>query len=205
MEQARVARECDGVEREREVVAAPREDLAQQVGDSLAVPDPAEGDDRAAPGDGVGLGGEERLERGGVAARVLDRRDGVPIRVRDVAQVGEGPELRSGAATQDGREVVLGTVFMLIGENSRAVAQASAARLKEVAKTLPPGVSVHPVYDRTALVDRTIATVEKNLVEGALLVIAVLFALLGNFRAALITAAVIPLAAACSAARSVST
>ena len=125
---------------------------------------------------------------------VLDRRDGVPIRVRDVAQVGEGPELRSGAATQDGREVVLGTVFMLIGENSRAVAQASAARLQEVAKTLPPGVSVHPVYDRTALVDRTIATVEKNLVEGALLVIAVLFLLLGNFRAALITAAVIPIA-----------
>lgn len=125
---------------------------------------------------------------------VLDRRDGVPIRVRDVAEIGEGPELRTGAATQDGREVVLGTVFMLIGENSRAVAQASAARLTEIARSLPPGVDVHPVYDRTALVDRTIATVEKNLVEGALLVIAVLFLLLGNFRAALITAAVIPIA-----------
>jgi heavy metal efflux system protein len=125
---------------------------------------------------------------------VLDRRDGVPIRVRDVAEVGEGAELRTGAATQDGKEVVLGTVFMLIGENSRAVARASAARLSEVAKTLPAGVSVKPVYDRTALVDRTIATVTKNLVEGALLVIAVLFLLLGNFRAALITAAVIPLA-----------
>ncbi len=125
---------------------------------------------------------------------VLDRREGVPIRVRDVAGVGEGPELRTGAATQDGEEVVLGTVFMLIGENSRAVAQATAARLEEVADSLPPGVDVHPVYDRTALVDRTIATVEKNLVEGALLVIAVLFLLLGNIRAALITAAVIPVA-----------
>ena len=125
---------------------------------------------------------------------VLDRREGVPIRVRDVAGVGEGPELRTGAATQDGQEVVLGTVFMLIGENSRAVAQATAARLEAVADTLPPGVDVHPVYDRTALVDRTIATVEKNLVEGALLVIAVLFLLLGNIRAALITAAVIPVA-----------
>jgi cobalt-zinc-cadmium resistance protein CzcA len=125
---------------------------------------------------------------------VLDRRDGVPIRVRDVADVGEGPELRTGAATQDGEEVVLGTVFMLVGENSRAVAQATAAKLRDVAASLPPGVEVNPVYDRTALVDRTIATVQKNLVEGALLVIAVLFLLLGNFRAALITAAVIPIA-----------
>ncbi len=125
---------------------------------------------------------------------VLDRRDGVPIRIRDVAEVAEGPELRTGAATQDGKEVVLGTVFMLVGENSRAVAKASAARLAEVSRTLPAGVVVNAVYDRTALVDRTIATVSKNLVEGALLVIAVLFLLLGNFRAALITAAVIPLA-----------
>jgi len=125
---------------------------------------------------------------------VLDRRDGVPIRVRDVAEVGEGPELRTGAATQNGREVVLGTVFMLIGANSREVAQAAAAKLTEANKSLPPGVSATPVYDRTVLVDRTIQTVAKNLAEGALLVIVVLFALLGNFRAALITAAVIPLA-----------
>lgn len=130
----------------------------------------------------------------GIRDIVLDRRDGVPIRVRDVAQVGEGPELRTGAATQNGREVVLGTVFMLIGANSRDVAQSSAVRLQEAARSLPPGVSANPVYDRTSLVDRTIATVAKNLVEGALLVIAVLFLLLGNFRAALITAAVIPLA-----------
>jgi cobalt-zinc-cadmium resistance protein CzcA len=129
----------------------------------------------------------------GIRDIVLDRRDGVPIRVRDVAAVGEGPELRSGAATQNGQEVVLGTVFMLIGANSREVSQASDARLREAAKSLPAGVTAHPVYDRTVLVDRTIATVTRNLVEGALLVIVVLFLLLGNFRAALITAAVIPL------------
>jgi cobalt-zinc-cadmium resistance protein CzcA len=124
---------------------------------------------------------------------VLDRREGVPIRVRDVAEVGEGLELRSGAATQNGQEVVLGTVFMLIGANSREVSQASAARLNEAARSLPAGVTAHPVYDRTVLVDRTIGTVSRNLVEGALLVIVVLFLLLGNIRAALITAAVIPL------------
>ncbi|WP_313224291.1 CusA/CzcA family heavy metal efflux RND transporter [Pseudoxanthomonas mexicana] len=130
----------------------------------------------------------------GIRDIVLDRRDGVPIRVRDVAQVGEGPELRTGAATMDGREVVLGTTFMLIGANSREVAQATAARLIEANRSLPAGVRAVPVYDRTTLVDRTIRTVAKNLVEGALLVIAVLFLLLGNVRAAIITAAVIPLA-----------
>lgn len=124
---------------------------------------------------------------------VLDRRDGVPIRVRDVAQVDEGPELRNGAAMQDGREVVLGTVFMLVGANSRDVAQAAAAKVQAANASLPAGVKAHAVYDRTALVDRTIATVTKNLVEGALLVVVVLFLLLGNLRAALITAAVIPL------------
>jgi cobalt-zinc-cadmium resistance protein CzcA len=124
---------------------------------------------------------------------VLDRRDGVPIRIRDVATVGEGRELRNGAATQNGEEVVLGTVFMLFGENSRAVSRAAAARISGIQKSLPKGVLIQAVYDRTSLVDRTIATVRTSLIEGALLVIAVLFVLLGNLRAALITAAVIPL------------
>jgi heavy metal efflux system protein len=124
---------------------------------------------------------------------VLDRRDGVPVRIRDVAKVGEGYELRSGAATQNGEEVVLGTVFMLVGENSRAVSRAAAARVEDIQRSLPAGVKIEAVYDRTSLVDRTIATVSKSLVEGALLVIVVLFLLLGNLRAALITAAVIPL------------
>ena len=116
------------------------------------------------------------------------------VRIQDVATVDEGKELRTGAATQDGKEVVLGTVFMLVGENSREVSRRAADKLVVVNDSLPEGVVAKTVYDRTALVDRTIKTVEKNLLEGALLVIAVLFFLLGNIRAALITAAVIPLA-----------
>ncbi len=125
---------------------------------------------------------------------VLDRRGGVPIRVGDIATVAEGRELRSGAATQNGHEVVVGTVVMLVGANSREVSQAAGARLEAANASLPEGVRAEPVYDRTALVDRTIHTVSKNLIEGALLVVVVLFLLLGNIRAALITAAVIPLA-----------
>lgn len=116
------------------------------------------------------------------------------VRVQDVAEVAEGKELRTGAATENGGEVVLGTVFMLLGENSRDVSQRAAAKLVQVNESLPEGVVAKTVYDRTTLVDRTIATVEKNLLEGALLVIVILFVLLGNIRAALITAAVIPLA-----------
>ncbi len=124
---------------------------------------------------------------------VVARRDGQPVRVRDVADVILGEELRTGAATENGEEVVLGTVFMLIGENSREVSTRVAGKLVEVNRSLPEGVVAKTVYDRTALVDRTIATVQKNLVEGALLVIVILFLFLGNFRAALITAVVIPL------------
>ncbi|MGA0544948.1 Cation efflux system protein CzcA [Brevundimonas diminuta] len=124
---------------------------------------------------------------------VITTRGGVPIRIAEVAEVGLGEELRTGAATENGKETVLATVLMLAGENSRVVAQAAAARLEEAAKALPNGVVASPVYDRTDLVERAIKTVEKNLVEGALLVIVVLFLLLGNFRAALITAAVIPI------------
>ncbi|HET7267866.1 MAG TPA: CusA/CzcA family heavy metal efflux RND transporter [Oleiagrimonas sp.] len=125
---------------------------------------------------------------------VLGLRHGVPIQVDDVAEVGQGKPLRTGAATMNGREVVLGTVVMLVGSNPREVASAAAAKLVEINRSLPEGVHAQAVYNRTDLVDRTIHTVAKNLVEGALLVIVVLFVLLGNVRAALITAAVIPLA-----------
>ncbi|MDP1931766.1 MAG: CusA/CzcA family heavy metal efflux RND transporter [Gammaproteobacteria bacterium] len=125
---------------------------------------------------------------------VVTQRDSVPIRIRDVATVGIGEELRSGAATQDGHEVVMSTVFMLIGENSREVASATAAQLEDIQSSLPPGISATAVYNRTTLVDKTLQTVQKNLLEGALLVIAVLFLLLGNVRAAILTAAVIPIA-----------
>lgn len=116
-----------------------------------------------------------------------------PVRIRDVASVNLGKKLRTGAATRDGRETVLGTAMMLIGENARTVSQALDARLQQVQASLPDGVTAEVVYNRTTLVDKTIATVQKNLLEGALLVIAVLFLLLGNVRAALITAAVVPL------------
>ena len=124
---------------------------------------------------------------------VIATRGGVPIRIADVADVGMGEELRTGAATEDGKETVLATVLMLAGENSRVVARAAAVSLEEAARALPEGVTASPVYDRTDLVERAIHTVEKNLLEGALLVVVVLFLLLGNIRAALITAAVIPI------------
>ncbi|MDO8369597.1 MAG: CusA/CzcA family heavy metal efflux RND transporter, partial [Candidatus Nitrotoga sp.] len=125
---------------------------------------------------------------------IVSSQQGVPIRIREVAEVGIGKELRTGAATENGREVVLGTVYMLIGQNSRTVSQAVAKRLKEINRTLPPGVVANEVYNRTILIDKAINTVKKNLIEGALLVIAILFLFLGNIRAAIITALVIPLA-----------
>jgi heavy metal efflux system protein len=145
--------------------------------------------------------GEQNLVRiPGQAATLDDLRQIVvadsgaaPIRIGDIASVELGKELRTGAATQDGEEIVLGTAFMLVGENSRTVSQAVDARIDAIRPSLPEGVTLTTVYDRTLLVDRTIATVEKNLVEGALLVIVILFLLLGNIRAAILTALVIPL------------
>jgi cobalt-zinc-cadmium resistance protein CzcA len=125
---------------------------------------------------------------------VIKTLDGQPLRVGDVATVGEGKELRTGAATQNGREVVMSTVFMLVGENSRTVAKAVGERLEEIKSSLPAGITATAVYDRTGLVDKTLKTVTTNLLEGALLVIVILFLLLGNVRAAILTAAVIPVA-----------
>ncbi|MBJ7266462.1 CusA/CzcA family heavy metal efflux RND transporter [Idiomarina abyssalis] len=124
---------------------------------------------------------------------VVTKRDDAPVRVSDVAEVKLGEQLRTGASTSGESEVVLGTAMMLIGENSRIVAQNVANKIEEVQRSLPDGVVIETVYNRTSLVDKTIATVEKNLFEGAVLVIVVLFILLGNARAALITACVIPL------------
>lgn len=139
---------------------------------------------------GVGLVTSTRdIERIVVAAK-----DGVPILVGDVAKVIEGRSIRRAAVTAGGRgEVVLGLGFMMMGENSHDVTTRLRLRLAEIEKTLPPGIHVTPVYDRTELVDRVLRTVRTNLLEGALLVIAVLFAFLGSFRAGLIVAAAIPL------------
>ena len=120
--------------------------------------------------------------------------DDTPIKIADIAQVAIGKSLRTGAATRDGKETVLGSAMMLVGENSRVVALAVAKKLEQIKLSLPKGIIVESVYDRTTLVDKAMYTVQKNLIEGALLVILVLFLLLGNVRAALITAAVIPLA-----------
>ncbi len=129
-----------------------------------------------------------------VSAIVVATREGTPIRVSDVAEVVMGRAQRRGAATADGRgEVVLGLGFVLVGENSRDVTQRLRLRLDEITRTLPAGVEVTPVYERTSLVERVLATVEKNLLEGAILVILVLFAFLRDVRAGLVVALTIPL------------
>jgi cobalt-zinc-cadmium resistance protein CzcA len=132
-------------------------------------------------------------DSGDIGAIVLGTHDGTPVYVRDVAAVGIGKELRTGSASENGREVVVGTALMLVGANSRTVSASVAAKIKDVQKSLPPDVQVRPVLVRTELVDQTIHTVKDNLFMGALFVIVILFLLLGNVRAALITASVIPL------------
>ena len=129
-----------------------------------------------------------------IASIVVTTRDGLPIRLRDVAAIAIGKELRTGSASSNGNEAVVGTALMLIGGNSRTVAAAVDEKLTGINRSLPPDIQAKTVLNRTKLVDATIATVQKNLAEGALLVIAILFALLGNFRAALIAALVIPVA-----------
>lgn len=124
---------------------------------------------------------------------VIGSRQGVPIRVSDIAEVREGRDLRTGAATRNGEETVLGTAMLLIGENSRTVSQRVADKLSDIARSLPEGVTIRTLYDRTDLVDATIVTVQKNLFEGAVLVIVILFLVLGNVKAAIATACVIPL------------
>lgn len=124
---------------------------------------------------------------------VITTRKGIPIYIKDVAQVAIGKELRSGSATENGQEVVIGTAMMLIGANSRTVAMAVDDKMKKIEASLPPDIYAKTILNRSKLVDATIATVTKNLTEGALLVIVILFAMLGNFRAACITALIIPL------------
>lgn len=181
-----------------------RPDLARLVGYGLTFHDVIEALERNNVSTGAGFvehlgeayvvrasGRIERVEE--IGAIVIATRAGVPIRVADVAAVGVGGELRTGSASEDGEEAVVGTALMLLGSNSRTVASAVDARMREVARSLPPDIHARTVLNRTKLVDATIRTVRRNLVEGALLVIAVLFVLLGNIRAALLTALAIPL------------
>lgn len=158
-------------------------------------------DNRNAGGGNIDRGGETTLVQGvarfggldDLRAVVLATRDGVPVRLGDVAEVAEGRALRRGAVTADGQgEVVLGLGFMLLGENSAQTTHRLAVRLDRAARSLPPGMTATPVYQRTDLVHRVLRTVRTNLLEGAVLVIAVLFAFLGNLRAGLVVALVIP-------------
>jgi len=152
-------------------------------------------------GEGISVRTGGRLETlNDIGEVVISTRGGMPVRVRDVATLAIGGEIRTGSASENGQEVVVGTALMLIGSNSRTVATAVDARLDQVRRTLPPGIEIKTVLNRTQLVNSTIETVATNLGEGAFLVILVLFLLLGNFRAAFITALVIPVAMLMTAA-----
>lgn len=145
-------------------------------------------------GESLLIKGDERLEHPEqIETIIVATRNGLPILIRDIAKVGIGKEMRTGSASKNGHEAVIGTALMLIGANSRIVSQAVDTKLKEINKTLPADIEAQPVLNRTKLVNATIHTVSKNLSEGAILVIAILFVFLGYFRAALITALVIPL------------
>jgi cobalt-zinc-cadmium resistance protein CzcA len=144
-------------------------------------------------GEGLVVRSGGRLENAeDIGNVVATTRNGVPVRVREIANVSIGKELRTGSASLNGEEVVIGTALMLIGANSRTVSASVDERMKLIVKSLPPGIEVRTILNRTVLVDATIKTVAKNLLEGAALVILVLFVMLGNFRAALVTATVIP-------------
>jgi cobalt-zinc-cadmium resistance protein CzcA len=146
-------------------------------------------------GEGIAVRTGGRLETlNDIGEVVISTRGAVPVRVRDVATLAIGGEIRTGSASENGHEVVVGTALMLIGSNSRTVATAVDVRLDQVRRTLPAGIEIKTVLNRTQLVNSTIETVATNLGEGAFLVILVLFVLLGNFRAALIAALVIPVA-----------
>jgi cobalt-zinc-cadmium resistance protein CzcA len=188
---------------EKQYVVEPDPTMMAAYGISFAALTQAlEATNLAVSGNLIQRGGEALLVRADARVRniaqiedaVVAERNGVPITVANLAKVKIGGKLRTGSASENGHEVVIGTAIMRVGENSRIVAEAAVAKLMQVRQTLPPGVYLRIVYDRSTLVDATVHTVGKNLLEGALLVIAVLFLLLGNFRAAAIAAFVIPLA-----------
>lgn len=188
---------------EKQYVVEPRPTALASYGISFSeLARALEATNLAVSGNLVQRGGEAFLVRADarvrnindIASAVVADRQGVPITVANLADVRIGGALRTGSASEDGHEVVIGTAMMRIGENSRTVAKAVVEKLDQVRKSLPPGVYLRVVYDRSRLVDATIHTVGKNLAEGALLVVVVLLLLLGNFRASIIAALVIPIA-----------
>lgn len=189
---------------EKQIVVLPRPDALLATGITFNdLADVIAENVENAGGGAVQIGGEQIAIRADSRVQTADEIANLPLKfrgaaaapllVRDVAEVGIGSSLRTGSATHNGREAVLGAALMLSGENSRIVARRVAEKLAEIKPRLPAGVTLETVYDRTDLVDRTIATVEKNLFEGAIFVVVVLLALLGNWRAALIVSLAIPL------------
>jgi cobalt-zinc-cadmium resistance protein CzcA len=188
---------------EKQIVVRPNPDKLKSVGMSLSEIAAAVAENvENAGGSVIQLGGEQVAVRAAGRVQTIAEIEelplkfgarSTPLRIRDVAEVGTGTAVRTGTSTYNGEEAVLGTALMLAGENSRLVARAVAARLREIEAKLPQGVRLIPVYDRTVLVDQTIRTVETSLFEGAVLVVVVLLSLLGNWRAALIVASAIPL------------
>jgi cobalt-zinc-cadmium resistance protein CzcA len=188
---------------EKQIVIQPNPDKLKSVGMSFSeIADSVGENVENAGGSVIQLGGEQVTVRAAARVQTVEEIENLPLkfgsratplRVRDVADVGIGKAVRTGTATYKGEEAVLGSALMLAGENSRIVAKRVDAKLKEIQTKLPAGVRIIPVYDRTVLVDRTIRTVETSLFEGAILVVAVLLVMLGNWRAALIVALAIPL------------
>lgn len=188
---------------EKQIVIQPNPDKLKSVGMSFSeIADSIGENVENAGGSVIQLGGEQVAVRAAGRVQTVEEIENLPLkfgaratplRVRDVAEVGIGKAVRTGASTYNGEEAVLGSALMLAGENSRLVAKAVAAKLKQIEAKLPTGVQIIPVYDRTVLVDRTIRTVETSLFEGAVLVVVVLLVMLGNWRAALIVALAIPL------------
>lgn len=191
---------ADGSERQYQVTLDPQRLRSHNVS-VAAVVEALEKNNRNAGGGVLERQGERTLIRSvGMATRpsdieriVVDREGGVPVLVRDVGTVAFGTPIVTGLSTKDGKHVVVGTVLMLKGANGRTVAEASAERLAEIAKQLPSDVKLTPVYNRADLVGETVHTVEKSLLEGGILVVVILLALLGNLRGALVVAIAIPL------------
>jgi cobalt-zinc-cadmium resistance protein CzcA len=188
---------------EKQIVIQPNPDRLKSVGMSFSEIAEAIGENvENAGGSVIQLGGETLTVRAAGRVQTVDEIErlplkfgsrATPLRVRDLAEVGIGKAVRTGTATYNGEEALLGAALMLAGENSRLVAKRVDDKLKEIQPKLPSGVTIIPVYDRTVLVDRTIRTVETSLFEGAILVVVVLLVMLGNWRAALIVALAIPL------------
>jgi cobalt-zinc-cadmium resistance protein CzcA len=188
---------------EKQIVIQPNPDKLKSVGMSFSEIAEAIGENvENAGGSVIQLGGETLTVRAAGRVQTVEEIErlplkfgsrATPLRVRDVAEVGIGKAVRTGTATYNGEEALLGAALMLAGENSRLVAKRVDEKLKEIQPKLPAGVTIIPVYDRTVLVDRTIRTVETSLFEGAILVVVVLLVMLGNWRAALIVALAIPL------------